>query len=515
MRRGDFMRSFCACLSGVALFAAAPAHASWYEASSKHFVIFADESPKELQQFAARLEQFDQAARYALRMDDPPVGDGNRLTVFVEPTEKEIHGIMGDKNAWQAGFYTGRVTGPLAYVPLRTDSPEDPSALFFHEYTHHLMMQDLDQPYPEWYVEGFAEFLSTAKFDRDGSVWFGAPLQQRAYALLSNNPPSFQKMTAGLQPNMTNEDRDAFYGRGWLITHYLSMEKKRDGQLPRYIAALANGEAPLTAAQQVFGDLKKLDAELNRYVTQPMTEFKIGADHIKIGAVDVHPLSAGGAAVMTDRAKVKYGYHGQAAEALAADVKSIEGRFPGDELVESTLAEAELDADHGDAAEEAASRALAADPHNTEALVLKASAIEMKAKDVDGDQRHALFEQARQMFIDANKIDTEDPEPLYDYYWSYLREGIRPTDNALAALHYASDLAPQDIGVRMNSAIAYLEEGKLKEARQTLSVVAYSPHADEAAEIAKRMMADIDAGNAKAALAETRSAAKRPSAGGL
>lgn len=507
------MRSIWGCFCAVSLFAAAPAHASWYEASSKHFIIFANENPRELQQFAARLEQFDQGARYAMRMEDPPVGDGNRLTVFVEPTDKEIHEIMGDKNAWQAGFYTGRVTGPLAYVPLRTDSDEDPDALFFHEYTHHLMMQNLDAPYPEWYVEGFAEFLSTAKFDRDGSIWFGAPLQQRAFALLSNNPPSFQQMTAGLQPKMTDMDRDAFYGRGWLITHYLSMEKKRDGQLPRYLAALANGEAPLTAAHEVFGDLKQLDGELNRYVTSPMTEFKIGADHIKIGQIDVRPLSAGAAAVIVDRAKVKYGYHGAAAEALAADVKSIESRYPGDELVEATLAEAELDADHADAGEQAAVRALAANPNDTEAMVLKASAIEMKAKDMDGDQRHALFEQARQILIDANKIDTEDPEPLYDYYWSYLREGIRPTDNAIGALHYASDLAPQDIGVRMNSAIAYLEEGKLKDARATLTVVAYSPHADQAADVAKRMMADIDAGNGKAALNETRSASKPQSEG--
>ena len=87
---------------------------------------------------------------------------------------------------------------------------------------------------------------------------------------------------------------------------------------------------------------------------------------------------------------------------------------------------------------------------------------------------------------------------------SFLREGVRPTDNAIAALHYASDLAPQDIGVRMNSAVAYLHEGKLKEARYTLSVVAYSPHADSAAVVARRMMADIDAGNGKAALQETR-----------
>ena len=500
------MRKLLACVSAATAFVAGPAHAAWYEAASKHFVIYADENPRELQQFATRVEQFDQAARYMMRMDDPEVGDGNRLTVFVVRTENDVHAIMGDKKAWQAGLYTGRVTGSIAYVPRQLDG-EDPEAAFFHEYTHHLMMQDLDAPYPEWYVEGFAEFLSTAKFNNDGSIWFGAPLQQRAYSLLSSQPPSFEQMAAGIRPGMNQLQLDAFYGRGWLLTHYLTLESNREGQFARYIQALEKGEAPITAARAVFGDLKQLDGELNKYVTQRMTELKIGADHARAGSIDVHPLSAGAAQVIIDRAKVKYGYHGAAAEALAADVRSIESRFPGDELVERTLAEAELDAGHADAAASAAAKAVAANPRSTEALVLKARALEEKAKDADGDARHAMFEDARQTYIAANKLDTEDPEPLYDYYWSYLREGIHPTDNAIEALHYASDLAPQDIGVRMNSAIAYLEQGKLKDARSTLTVVAYSPHSDEAAELAKRMMADIDAGDGKAALAETRSGA--------
>ena len=499
------IRSLCA----AALLAAAPAHASWYKAASKHFVIYADENPKVLRAFSEKLERFDQAARISMSMEDPEIGDGNRLTVFVVPSEKDVHLILGDKNAWQSGFYTGRVEGSLAYVPRHTEAMDDPDALFFHEYTHHLMMQELDRPYPEWYVEGFAEFLSTARLEQDGSVWFGQPLQSRAYSLLNENPPSFEQLAAGLQGKMTDLQLDAFYGRSWLLTHYLLLEPKRAGQLARYINTLAKGEAPMQAAREVFGDPKQLDRELNTYVTQRLLAFKIGGQRINVGNIEVQPLTAGGAQVILARAKIKYGAKDSAAEALAAQVRPVESRYPGDELVETTLAEAELDAGHAAAAEAAANRALAANPRNTEALVLKARAVEANAKDHDGDARHAMFDQARATFIAANKIDTEDPEPLYDYYWSYLLEGRQPTDNAFDALHYASDLAPQDIGVRMNSAIAYLEKGQLKEARSTLTVVAYQPHAGEAADLAKRMMADIDAGNGKSALMEMEAVSTR------
>jgi len=499
------VRSLLACVSGAALFAAAPAHAAWYQASSKHFVIYADESPNDLRDFATKLERFDQGARVALTMDDPTVGNGNRLTVFVVPTEKDVRSIMGDKSGWFAGFYTGRVSGSLAYLPKRSDdadSSTDP--LFFHEYTHHLMMQVLDRPYPEWFVEGFAELLSTARFDRDGSILFGAPLQQRAYTLLNGSPPSFEQLAAGLQPKMTAEQLDAFYGRGWLLAHYLMLEKNRQGQLPRYINALAKGEAPLVAAREIFGDLKQLDDELNKYLTKPMSEFKIQGSRIKVGSIDVQPMSPGASAVILLRARMKNGVGKDELEPLAAQVRAVESRFQGDEMVESTLAEAELDAGHPEGAEHAAERALAANPKNSEALVLEGRATEEKAKGASAEARANLFKDARATFIAANKLDTEDPEPLYEYYSSYVREGIRPTDNAIAALHYASDLAPQDLGVRMNSAIAYLEQDKLKEARSTLSLVAYSPHAKEVAEVAQRMIADIDAGNGKAALMETR-----------
>jgi hypothetical protein len=53
----------------------------------------------------------------------------------------------------------------------------------------------------------------------------------------------------------------------------------------------------------------------------------------------------------------------------------------------------------------------------------------------------------------------------------------------------------------MSSAVAYLNEGKAQDARSAIAVVAYSPHAQNLAEIARKMIARIDAGDARGALA--------------
>lgn len=497
------MRAFLGLALGLSA-VAAPASAAWNVAKTKHFIIYANKNPKTLRDFATKLEKFDQGVRAAINMDDPPIGDGNRLSVFALPSEEDVRALIHDKTGFIGGFYTGRVRGSLAYIPEHALDYDGNNALFFHEYTHHLMMQDLDRPYPEWYVEGFAEFFSTPKFDKDGGVWFGLPAQQRAWGLFNGPKFPLQSLFAGVQPNLTNEQHEVFYGRGWLLAHYLLMDPHRQGQLSKYVLAMTHGASALEAGKQTFGDLAQLDKELDAYETQRLSEFKVGASNIHISEIDVQPMSPGAAAVVLDRAKVKFAEDGEADEALASDVRSIETRFPRDELVETTLAEAELHDSHPAAAEAAAERALKSNPSNTEAMVLKGRAMEDLAEAAQDPNRAALFEQARQVLIAANKLDTEDPEPLFEFYRSFLREGVRPTDNAIAALHYASDLAPQDIGVRMNSAIAYLHDGKLKEARSTLSVVAYSPHADTAAAVARRMMADIDAGNGKAALQETR-----------
>ena len=105
--------------------------------------------------------------------------------------------------------------------------------------------------------------------------------------------------------------------------------------------------------------------------------------------------------------------------------------------------------------------AIKANPRSPEALLLKGRAMLERAAVAEGDQT-ALFAEARKTFIAANKIDAEDPEPLLDFYRAFVREGVRPTANAIDALHYASNLAPQDVGVRMNSALAYLNEGKTR-----------------------------------------------------
>jgi hypothetical protein len=502
----------------AATIAATPASAAWYQAKSKHFIIYADERPADLAAFAAKLEKFDTAVRDVRLMDDPAIGDGNRLTVFVLDDDEAVRRLEGDKSGMIYGYYEGHASGPVAFVPRTTGAHNSdelhPETVFFHEYAHHLMFQVLDKSYPRWLVEGFAEFLSTARFNPDGSVSLGLPAMHRAYGVYDrDNRLDVASMLGDSFSKLDGMQEEWFYSRSWLLVHYLTFEPTRRGQLDRYVDSIAKGAAPLDAAKSAFGDLQRLDLDLDVYSHRSQfAGMTVKPRDIQQIPIDVSPLSEGAGRAVLYRAQTRSGVTGATSGPLVDQVRALEKLYPGDELVEVELAEAELDARHPAEAEGAADRALRANPRNTDALVLKGRAMIARTvanKSIDPKP----FDEARRIFISANQIDTEDPEPLMEYYRSYGEQGLGPTANALAALHYASNLAPQDEGLRLTSAIQYLREGKAPEARQTLAPIAFDPHGGGYAKAARELIAKIDGGDVKGALAigESSDADEKPS----
>lgn len=493
---------FRAIAATLAITSATSVHAAWHKASSKHFVIYSDDKPERLREFAAKLEKFDQAVRFARSMQDHAPGQGNRLTVFVVSTIGEVQKLSQSNDRDLAGFYTGRATGSIAFVPRRagdgTKGSLDPETIFFHEYAHHLMMQEISQPYPEWLIEGFAEFMSTARFERDGSVGLGAPALHRAYSLLEGVQIPIARLLAGNYGKLDSELRASLYARGWLLAHYLTFEPQRQGQLASYLQGIAKGDEPLKAAEAAFGDLRQLEGDVDSYLNRRrMTYLSVPAAKAQPGAIDIIPLSAGAAAILPFRMKSKRGVDDKTAGPLADQIRAVATKYPDDAMVQEALAEAEYDAGNLDAAWAAAERALKADSRSIEAMIYKGRVMMAKGEKSGAD---AEWKEARRWLLAANKIDTEDPEPLMLFYQSYVHQGERPTANAIAALHYASRLAPQDGGLRMNSAMAYLAERKLDEARLEIAPIAYDPHGGAFAAAARRMLEHVAKGDVDSAL---------------
>jgi len=402
------------------------------------------------------------------------------------------------------GFYHPDVSGSVAFVPLRAGSGDtwdlDTESIFFHEYSHHLQLQSATIAMPAWVTEGFAEFFATADVNEDGSVSIGSWPKYRNFGLHNDVAGlSLAEMVGGAFNGLDGEQIDRLYARGWLLTHYLTFNRERKGQLGKYVMAIQKGIAPRDAAVAAFGDLRALDKELERYMDEKLPGLKIPASEIKVGPVAVRELTPGEAAIMDVRIHSRRGVDSEAAPGVAADARRVEARFAGDPAVETATAEAEFDARNFAAAEAAASRAIASDPSNIRALLYKGQAQMELARE---HPEKADWAAIRGWFTRANKLDTENAEPLYLYYKSYAYARQPAPKGVVDGLLYAVALVPQDEGVRTDAVRQLLVEGHLGEAKEMFSPLAFLPHASkDRREANRKIMAAISAGDGKTALA--------------
>jgi hypothetical protein len=494
----------------LSVLVAAPAHAEWQVASSKHFVIYANDSARDLQKFAETLEQFDHAVRALRNQPDDPVAPSARPIVFVVRNSDTVQDLARDSSGFIQGFYIPRSSRPIAVVPAHAQTGNadfNGNTIFFHEYAHHLMFEDIDQSVPSWFAEGFAEFFATARFDRDGGVTIGISPGYRSFGIFTHAGFSVrQLLSTNYADHMSGEQMESLYGRGWLLCHYLTFAPDRKGQLADYLKRLAKGESGLEAAQGAFGDLDKLEHDINRYIAQSqLPSLHVKSDAAAIGKVQLRALTPGEVAALPLYRQTKVGVDQKTAPAVLARARAVASEYPNDTLVEVELAEASLDAKDPAGAEAAAARAKQLDPKSVEALLLHGRALLAKAEKTHD---RSTIEAAQQDFIAANKLEPEHPEPLRAYYESFADTGEPLTANAVEALQYAAVLAPYDRELRFESAQQYLIDGKTADARSRLAPLAFDPHGGKMSEWTRKAIGLIDAGKPKQALAELQEGSK-------
>ncbi len=497
------MRKFA--LAVIALAATsitAPASAEWQRAQSRHFTVFSELPADELKQYITRLEQFDGVMRELQAMKDPDPTPASRLTIFMVKSVSDVQRLINDKSGTIAGFYIPRAEGTIAVVPENGTAGNEwaleADSIFFHEYTHHLMLQKLDATYPKWMVEGWAEFFGTVHFERDGTLGIGRSPKHRMYELAFGPKLSYDRLLANEPIKSSDPTSGSIYGRSWVMSHYFFFNPDRLKQLMNYLAQINAGVDGRVAAEKAFGNLQKLNGQIESYYRKPALPYsRFPAAQYAPKEIAIRPLGAGEAAVIAARIQSKVGVDRKRGAAVLDDVRRAAAQYPNDPLVLSSLAEAELDMDNYAAAVAAADRTLAIDPRWSEAMVYKGRALIENPANKGNNQ---LFSDARSLFIAANKIDTEDPEPLKYYWMSYRRQGISPTANGAEALHKASRLVPQDMDLRALSARQYLADGKPAQARERLAAIAFNPHSGTASDRAQEMIGKIDAKDGKGAL---------------
>lgn len=508
------------------LVACTSARAEWLEASSDHFVVYGDTDEKNLRRFAEQLERYDAAMAFVTGVQRSKPAKAARVTVFMAGNEaavRRLHGQNGGNSSrYVAGFYLTQLAGPIAFIPNVVAARGKDQAVGFsmfvllHEYAHHFNSMNSRFPAPRWLAEGSAEFFGSASFGEDGSVIVGRAANHRGPELFEAVDVT---VTDLVDPDQYERRKgksrayDAYYGRAWLLYHYLVFEPKRQGQLVAYVKALHAGRSSREAAEEAFGDLKALDKETDAYLNRrKLMAFSIPASELSTGKVGLRRLSPGEAAIMPVVMRSKRGVSKSTAADVVADARVIAAKYPTDPAVLAALAEAEYDAGNDDGAVTAADAALAIDPNIVNAHLQKGYALLRKAR-VSGDG--SALRDARRSFLTMNRIDNDHPVPLVCFYLSQLLAGGKPTANAVAGLESAVQLAPFADGIKLMLAERRLLDGRPDEARRLIQPVAYDVHGGGQATKLREMLARLESGapDALKAVAEELGAMTRTTAG--
>ena len=450
--------------------AAAPAQAEWREAKSENFTVIGDMPEAELRQWSARLEQYHGMLQYLLDAKQTvPV------TLYVLDGLGAVQRAGGSRSI--AGFYSATAQSANAVVPERFNLDRgiedfNPRIVLLHEYAHHMLLGNVEMFMPGWAQEGLAEMFATAKFEDDGSVVIGDKNDSRGDAMFGMSRWSVRRM---LESDFNPPRRDEAiekYSRGWALAHYLWMSGERPNQYGEFIAELNRTVDPVASGEKVFGDLGRLDRELDRYIR--VHKFKLARfSPEQIGApgeITVRTLSEGEAAMLDYRLVSTLGVNEEQARALIARARPVAARYPDDLTVQTWLAEMEYDAKNYDASLAAAERALASDPNSLFGTVYKGRVL-MRQAIASGSRE--IAQEARGWFLKANRLQPNHALPLQLFYDSFGAMGEKPTPGAVNGLYAATMLVPQDTTLRVRSAIELLREGDIKHARLILAPAAF------------------------------------------
>ncbi len=452
---------------------AAPAQAEWREAKSENFTVIGDMPESELRRWSERLEQYHGMLAYLL--------DAKRsapVTVYVLNGLGAVQRAGGSRAI--AGFYHASAQGANAVVPERLNYDRgiedfNPRVILLHEYAHHMLLTNVEMFMPGWAQEGLAEMFATARVEEDGSVVIGDENDSRAGGMVSMSRWSVRRMLeSDFNPPKDRYENGEKYTRGWALAHYLWLSGERPNQYGDFIAELNRTVDPVASGEKVFGDLGRLDRELDRYIkTGHFRHVRLGPDLIGTpGEITVRTLGEGEAAMIDYRLVSTLGVTEEQAIRLIEQARPIAARYPDSVTVQTWLAEMEYDAKNYDAAYAAAERALAIDAESLFGLVYKGRVL-MRRAIATADREQAA--EARRWFLRANRADPNHALPLQLFYDSFSAIGETPPDGAVNGLYAAMTLVPQDASLRIRAAIELLREGNVIQARRVLAPAAFRP----------------------------------------
>jgi len=403
---------------------------TWIQVTSPHFVVVTNGGEKSGRRVADQFERM--RSLFHGIFPKAQMDNGSPIIVLAIRDEKDFRALEPEAYLKKGSLRLGGLfqrAPDKNYVLMRLDAEgEHPYEVIYHEYTHFLLSKA--QFIPLWLNEGMAEFYENTDIHEKDAL-LGQPNASSLYWLQQNRllPLSTLFAVDFNSPYYHEENKGSiFYAESWALTHYLEIGdfEHKTHRITDYLELVEKQTDPVTAASQAFGDLNKLQKELDGYVHRS-GGFSAFRTHVPTEVDD----SAFKAQVLTE----------PQADALRADFLAYTQR--------TADAEALLD------------QVLKADPNNVSAHETK-GAIEFRQGNLD---------EAKKWYAKAVQLDSQSY--MAHYYFAAIamnssrdEEEQQQVENSLrAAIKLNPNFAPafDRLGVYMAMHHKNLDEARMME----------------------------------------------------
>jgi Flp pilus assembly protein TadD len=237
----------------------------WVRVPGPDFTVYTNAGDSRGREIVLKLEQMRHVFPLLLPRDKMAAAPPLVVAAFKDRRDFENVAPLFDKKPIDVGaiFLKGE---DRSYIALDAGSNDWSPA--YHEYAHFLL--DLNMPRtPLWFDEGFADYFSTLRFEKDSYMLGGTPQQ---YATILQEPWMPLEQVLSITPYSPEHKgmqhgRGAFSAESWLLVHYLLSFKMLPQAMQYFSLVFNQNESPSMAVQNAFGmTFKELQDRLKAYL---------------------------------------------------------------------------------------------------------------------------------------------------------------------------------------------------------------------------------------------------------
>jgi hypothetical protein len=490
---------------------------NWLKVESNNFIVYSNDSEVSTRKYVKSLEDFNYTLDELYRAKTGDVKENPKFEIFLLKRRDDFKAIRPDIDPYVAGFYKNCSEGAIAYSA--TDIRENDGAnsrragdrkkgyntdliVLFHEYSHHFMYNTYTTAYPPWFVEGFAEYFSTTRFDGDNKVSIGYVSPDGYQTLMSTKWFNFKDLLNNNIRRETSDDVFLFYAQSWLLSHYILSDSARVRAFAKYLDS-SNSGMDVTEAFETHMGLKVNDLEktLRTYLSKGTPVISFQWKHMPIVEQTLIKLPKSADKLLLWQSSLKTCPRAQYKAALIENIRREAIKWPTDPLAQLSLARAEILIGDVDKALPIL-QTLKPPPEDTaEASYLLGRYYLAKGQSLtDKTERDAAFKQARINLFSAHQAKPLLAPILYNLALAQSNKPDYPNSIAVDASIQASNLMPSNDTYAIFASTLLIQVDRAPEAAILLQPVANNPHGGQTSKKLSLLINAIKAGKPKAEL---------------